>query len=190
MQRRLDVAELAVVVEDAFHFALVAMQFEIAVVADTSYVVAALVYVDAAIAAVDVATAAPAYAGAGYAFGDASVIRREADYLVRQERYLGDRQRQPEVCNWHRRWGWMDVRWGLMCVIPCDPYRCSETLTCNLPSHPYFRAPVDADNRSHSACRSDCTGETSDKAYPVDLPRFHNDGRILPDVTNSDHRDH
>lgn len=61
---------------------------------------------------------------------------------------------------------------------------------CNQPSHPYFRVPVDADSRLYFACRSDCRGETLDKAGLVDLPRFHNGGRRLLDVTNSGHRDH
>lgn len=77
-----------------------------------------------------------------------------------------------------------------MCV-PCDPYRCLETSTCNRPCRPYFRVPVDADSRLCSACRSDCKGETSDKAYLADLLWwFHNDGRMLLDVTNSGRRGH
>lgn len=141
---------------------------------------------DAAIVAADAAIAASAYADAGCAFGGASAIRREVGYPVRRERCLDDRQQPPEVCNWHRRWGWTDVRWGLMCV-PCDPYWHSETLTYNRPFRPYFRVPADADSRPRSACRSGCTGETSDKAYLADL-WFHNDGRILLDVTNSGRR--
>lgn len=62
--------------------------------------------------------------------------------------------------------------------------------TYNQPCRPYFRVPVDADNRPRFACQSDYKGETSDKACPVDLPWFHNDGRILLDVTNSGRRGH
>lgn len=144
--------------------------FEIVAV-DTSYVVVALVNADVAIvAAVDAATVAPAYADAAdCAFGDASAIRREEDCPVRRERCPDDRQQPPEVCNWRRRWGWTDVRWELA-YVPCDPYRDSGTSTCNQPCRPYFRVPADADNRPRSACRSDCTGETSDKACPADLP--------------------
>lgn len=76
-----------------------------------------------------------------------------------------------------------------MCV-PCDPYRCSETSTCSRPCRPYFRVPADADSRPCSACRSDCKGETSDKDLADLLPWFHNDGRILLDVTNSGRRVH
>ena len=75
--------------------------------------------------------------------------------------------------------------------VPCDPYWCSETSIYNRPCRPYFRVLVDVDSRLRSAYQSDCTGETSDKAYLADLPPwFHNDGRILLDVTNSDRRDH
>jgi len=76
-----------------------------------------------------------------------------------------------------------------MCV-PYDPFRYSETSIYNRPCHPYFRVPADADSRPRSAYRSGCTGETSDKAYLADLLRFHNDERILLDVTNSGRRDH
>lgn len=181
MQQRLDVVELVAVVAGAFHLVvLVVTRFEIAVAADTSYAVAASADADAAIAAVDAAIAAPAYAGAGCAFaGDVSETRREADCPVRRGHYLDDRQRLLEACNWHRRWAWTDVHWGLTSV-PCGPYRCSETSTCslNLPYRPYFRVPVYVGNKPHSACRSDCTGETSDKACPVDLllRRLHNGG--------------
>lgn len=179
MQQRLDVVELVAVVAGAFHLVLVVTGFEIAVAADTSYAVAASADADAAIAAVDAAIAAPAYAGAGCAFaGDVSETRREADCPVRRGHYLDDRQRLLEACNWHRRWAWTDVRWGLTSV-PCGPYRCSETSTCslNLPYRPYFRVPVYVGNKPHSACRSDCTGETLDKACPVDLLlRLHNGG--------------
>lgn len=112
MQRRLDAAELAVVVAGAFHFVPVATWFEIVVAVGTSYVAVAPADADAAIAAVDAATAASAYADVGCAFGGASVIRREADYPVRRERCLDDRQQPPEAYNSHRRWGWTDVRWG------------------------------------------------------------------------------
>lgn len=112
MQRRLDAAELAAAVAGAFHLVPVATQFEMAVAAGTSYVAAAPADADAAIAAADAAIAAFAYGDAGCAFDDASAIRREADYPVRRERCLDDRQQPPEVCNWHRRWGWTDVRWG------------------------------------------------------------------------------
>lgn len=111
MQRRLDAAELAVVVADAFHFVLVAMHFEIAAAVDTSYA-AVPADADAAIAAADAAIAASAYADVGCAFGGASVTRQGADCPVRRVRYLDDRQQPPEACNWHRRWGWTDVRWG------------------------------------------------------------------------------
>lgn len=103
MQRRLDAAELAVAVVDAFHFVLVATWFEIAVAVGTSYVAAASVDADAATAVADAAIAASACADAGCAFDDASAIRPEADYPVRRERCLDDRQQPPEVCNWHRR---------------------------------------------------------------------------------------
>lgn len=189
MQRRLDVAELAAAVAGEFRLVLVATQFEIVVAVGTSYVAVAPADADAAVVAARAVIAASACADAGCAFDGASAIRREADYPVRRERCLDDRQQPPEVCNWHRRWGWTDVRWELVCV-PCDPYRCSETSTCNRPCRPYFRVPVDADSRPRSACRSDCTGETSDKAYLADLPWFHNDGRILLDVTNSGRRGH
>lgn len=121
-QRHLDAVELAVelAVADAFRFVPVATWFEIAAAVDTSYVVVALVNADAAIAAADAVTVASAYADADCAFDDASAIRREADYPVRRERCPDDRQQPPEVCNWHRRWGWTDVRWELTCV-PCDP---------------------------------------------------------------------
>lgn len=76
-----------------------------------------------------------------------------------------------------------------MCV-PYDPYWCSETSTCNRPYRPYFRVPADAGNKPRFACQSDCTGETSGKACPVDLPRFHSGGRILLGVTNSDRTVH
>lgn len=178
MQRRLDVVELVAVVAGAFQLVLVVTRFEIAVAADTSYAVAASADADAAIAAVDAAAiAASAYAGAGCAFaGDVSETRREADCPVRRGHYLDDRQRLLEACNWHRRWAWTDVRWGLTSV-PCGPcHRCSETSTCSLPYRPYFRVPVDVGNKPHSACRSDCTGETSDKACPVDFLRLHNGG--------------
>lgn len=189
-RRHLDAAELAVVVEDAFHFAPVVMRFVIVAAVDTSYVAAASADADAAIVAADAATAASAYADAGCAFGDAFEIQREVGYPTHRGR-LDDRQRLLEVCNWHRRWGWTDVRWGLT-YVPCEPYRCSEMSTCNRPCRPYFRrAPVDADNKPRFACQSGCTGETSDKACPADLPRFlHNGERTLPGVTNSDHRDH
>lgn len=111
MQRRLDAAELAVVVADAFHFVLVATHFEIAAAVDTSYA-AVPADADAAIAAADAAIAASAYADVGCAFGGASVTRQGADCPVRRVRYLDDRQQPPEACNWHRRWGWTDVRWG------------------------------------------------------------------------------
>lgn len=62
--------------------------------------------------------------------------------------------------------------------------------TYNQPCRPYFRVPVDADSRLRFAFRSDYKGETSDKVYPVDLPWFHNDERILLDVTNSGRRGH
>jgi len=110
MQQRFDVAELAVAVAGAFHFVPVAMQIEIVVAAGTSYVVAVPADADAAIAAADAAIAASAYEGVGCAFGGASAIRREAGYPVRRERCLDDRQQPPEVCNWHRRWEWTDVR--------------------------------------------------------------------------------
>lgn len=74
--------------------------------------------------------------------------------------------------------------------VPCEPYWCSETSTYNRPCRPYFRVPADADSRPRFACQSGCMGETSDKAYLADLPWFHNDGRILLDVTNSGHRGH
>lgn len=172
-QRHLDAVELAAVA-DAFRLVPVATWFEIAAVVDTSYVVVALVYAGAAIAAADAGIAvASAYVGADCAFGDASAIRREVDYPVRRERFPDDRQQPLEVCNWHRRWGWTDVRWELACV-PYDhhhhPYQGSGTSTCNQPCRPYFRVLADADNRPRSACRSDCTGETSDKACPADLP--------------------
>lgn len=187
MQQHPDAAEFAAVVAGALRFVLVATYFEIVVAAGTSYAVVSA-DVDAAIVAAGAVTAASAYADADCAFGGAFAIRREAGYPVRRERCLDDRQQPPEVCNWHRRWGWTDVRWGLLSV-PCDPYWCSETLTCNWPCHPYFRVPADADSRPRSACRSGCTGETSDKAYLAGLP-FHNDGRILLDVTNSGRRSH
>lgn len=101
MQRRLDAAEFAAVV-DAFHFAPVVTRFEIVVAAGTSYV-AASADADAAIVAADAAIAASACAHAGCAFDGASAIRPEADYPVRRERCLDDRQQPPEVCNWHRR---------------------------------------------------------------------------------------
>lgn len=128
MQRRPDAVEL-VVAEDAFPVPAV-MQFEIAAaVVGTLYVVAALADVDAAIAVVDAAIAvASAYANA--AFDDAFAIQREVDYPVRPIRCLDDRQRPPEVCNWHIRWGWTDVRWGLV-YVPCDPYRYSVMSICN-----------------------------------------------------------
>jgi len=110
MRQRFDAVELAAAVADAFHSVPVATQFEIVVAAGTSYVVAVPADADAAIAVVDVVTAASAYADADCAFGDASAIRREADYPVRRERCLDDQQQPPEVCNWHRRWGWTDVR--------------------------------------------------------------------------------
>lgn len=72
--------------------------------------------------------------------------------------------------------------------VPYEPYRRSETSTYNRPCRPYFRVPADADSRLRFACQSGCMGETSDKAYLADLPWFHNDGRILLDVTNSGHR--
>lgn len=112
MQRRLDAAELVVVVADAFHFVPVVTWFEIAVAADTSYVAVAPADADVAIVAADAAIAASAYADVGCAFDGASVIRREAGYPVRRERCLDDRQQPPEAYNSHRRWGWTDVRWG------------------------------------------------------------------------------
>lgn len=112
MQRRLDVAELAVAAAGAFHLVPVAMRFEIAVAVGTSYVAAVPADADVVIAVGDAAIAAFAYADAGYAFDDASAIRREADYPVRRERCLDDRQQPLEVCNWHRRWEWTDVHWG------------------------------------------------------------------------------
>lgn len=111
MQRHLDAVELAAVA-GAFHFVPVATQFVIAVAAGTSYVAAAFADADVAIAVADVAIVASAYADAGCAFDGATAIRREADYPVHRERCLDDRQQPPEVCNWHRRWGWTDVRWG------------------------------------------------------------------------------
>lgn len=102
MQRRLDAAELAAVVADAFHLVPVATWFEIAVAAGTSYVAAAPADADVAIAAADAAIAASACAD-GCAFDGASAIRPAADYPVRRERCLDDRQQPPEVCNWHRR---------------------------------------------------------------------------------------
>lgn len=110
MQRRLDAVEPAAVAEDAFHFVLVATRFVIAAVVDTSYVAAAPADADAAIAVADAAIAASAYAGAGCAFGDASAIRRGAGCPAHRERYLDDQQQPLEVCNWHRQWGWTDVR--------------------------------------------------------------------------------
>lgn len=191
MQRRPDAVEFVAVAEDASHPVPAVTQFGTAAVAGTLYAVAALADADAAaIAAADAATAvASAYADAGYASDDASAIQREADCPVRPIRCLDDRQRPPEVCNWHIRWGWTGVRWGLV-YVPCDPYRYWVTSICNhQPCHPYFHVPVDADSRLRSACRSDYTGETSDKACPADLPWFHNDGRRLLDVTKSDRRD-
>lgn len=111
MQRRLGAAGLAAAAVDAFHLVPVATQFETAV-ADTSYVAAAPADADAATVAAGVAIAAFAYADAACAFDGASATRRGADYPVRRERCLDDRQQPPEVCNWHRRWGWTDVRWG------------------------------------------------------------------------------
>lgn len=99
MQRRLDAAEFAVVVADAFHFVPVAMHFEIAVAVDTSYAAAVPADADAAIAAVDAAIAASAYADVGCAFGGASATRQGADCPVRRVRYLDDRQQPPEACN-------------------------------------------------------------------------------------------
>lgn len=109
MQRRLGAAGLAVAAVDAFHFVPVATQFE-TVAADTSYVAVAPANADAATVAAGVAIAASAYADAGCAFDGASATRQGADYPVRRERCLDDRQQPPEVCNWHRRWGWTDVR--------------------------------------------------------------------------------
>jgi len=163
-----------------------------AVAVGTSYVAAAPADAGAGTVAASAATAAAAAsacADAGCAFGGASAIQREADCPVHRARCLDDRQRPPEVCNWHIQWGWTGARWGLA-YVPCDPYRYSARSICNhRPCRPYFRAPVDADSRPHSACRSDCTGETSDKACPVGHPRFHNGGRKLLVVTNSDRRD-
>lgn len=191
MQQHLDAVELVAVAEDAFHSVPAVTQSEIVAAADTSYVVVA--NADAAIAVViavaDAAIAASAYGDAGYAFDDASAIQREADCPVHRARCLDDRQRLPEVCNWHTRWEWTDVRWGLV-YVPCGPYRYLVMSTCNQPCHPYFRVPVGADSRPHFACRSDYMGETLDKACPVDLPWFHNGGRRLLDVTNSDRRVH
>lgn len=99
MQQRPDAAELVAVVAGVFHFVPVAMRFEIAVAAGTSYAAVALADADAAIAAVDAAIAASEYASVGCAFGDASGTRREADCLVHRGRYLDDRQRLLEACN-------------------------------------------------------------------------------------------
>lgn len=76
-----------------------------------------------------------------------------------------------------------------MCA-PCGPYRYSVTSIYNRPCRPYFRVLADVDNKPCCACRSGCTGETSDKACPADLPRYHSGGRTLLDVTNSGRRGH
>lgn len=189
MQRHLDAVELVVVAEDVCHSVPAAMWFVIVVVVvDTSYAAAPANADAAMIAAADAATAASAYVGAGCAFGGASAIPREVDCPVHRVRCLDDRQRLPEVCNWHIRWEWMNVRWGLV-YVPCVPYWCLVMSIYNWPFHPYFHVPVDVDSRLHSACQSGCTVETLDKACPVDLLRFHNGGRRLLDVINSGRRD-
>lgn len=194
MQRRLDAVELVAAAGDASRSAPAATQSAIvAAAADTSYVAVALANADAATAVADAAIAASAYGyAAGYASDDASATRREADCPAHRARCPDDRQRLPEVCNWHIRWEWTDVRWGLA-YVPCGPYWYSAMSTCNQQPccRPYFRVPADADSRPHSACRSDYTGETLDKACPAGfLPWYHNGGRRLLDVTNSDRRDH
>lgn len=105
MQRLLDAVEFVVVAENVFQPVLAVTLSETAVAVGTSYVAAVSADADAAIAVADAAIAASAYAGAGYAFGGASAIQREADCPVHRVRCLDDRQRPPEVCNWHIRWG-------------------------------------------------------------------------------------
>ena len=156
--------------------------------AGTSCVAAAPEDADAAVVAADAATVAAACEGAASAFDGASATRQAAGCPVHRVRYPDDRPRPLEACNSHRQWEWTDVRSGLACV-PCGPYRGSGTSTCNHPSRPCCRAPVDADNRSRSACPFDCTAETSDKVYLAGYRRPHSDGQALLDVGDWDRMD-